>query len=78
MTELHLRQPSFTYSACGLDTKNCERIRKFKDRGNLKYIYKNELDKACFAFNSAYSYSKYLSKKTISGKSLKDKTYEFL
>ena len=30
MPEIHLRQPQFTYSACGPFTKNKERIQKFK------------------------------------------------
>ena len=30
MPEMHLKQPGFTYSACGLFTKNKERIQKFK------------------------------------------------
>ena len=29
MPEMHLRQPPFTYSACGPFTKNKERIQKF-------------------------------------------------
>ena len=29
MTEMHLKQPGFTYSACGLFTKNKQRIKKF-------------------------------------------------
>ena len=29
MPEMHLRQPGFTYSACGPFTKNKERIKKF-------------------------------------------------
>ena len=29
MTEMHLRQPEFTYSACGLFTENKERRKKF-------------------------------------------------
>ena len=29
--EMHLRQPGFTYSACGPFTKNKERIRKLKN-----------------------------------------------
>ena len=45
--ELHLRQPRFTYSACGPFTKRRERIRKFRETGDSKYIYKNELGKAC-------------------------------
>ena len=28
--EMHFRQPGFTYSACGLFTKNKIRIQKFK------------------------------------------------
>ena len=48
MPETHLKQPEFTYSACGPFTKNKKRIQKFKETGSTKYIYKNELDKACF------------------------------
>ena len=29
MPEMHLRQPGFTYTACGSFTKNKERIEKF-------------------------------------------------
>ena len=29
MPEMHLKQPRFTYSACGPFTKNKERIQKF-------------------------------------------------
>ena len=47
MPEMHLRQPGFTYSACGQFTKNKKkRIQKFMQTGNTKFIYKNELDKA--------------------------------
>ena len=38
MPEMHLRQPQFTYSACGPFTKNKERIQKFKKTGDTKYI----------------------------------------
>ena len=48
MPEMHLKQPKFTYSACGPFTKNKERIQKFKQTGGTSNIYKNELDKACF------------------------------
>ena len=48
MPEMHLKQPGFTYGACGPFTKNKERIQKFKETGDTSYIYKNELDKACF------------------------------
>ena len=56
--ELHLRQPRFTYSACEPCTKHCKRIQKFRETGDLKHIYKNELDKACFTHDAARSYSK--------------------
>ena len=48
MPEIHLRQPQFTYSACGPFTRHEERIQKFKETGDANYVYKNELDKACF------------------------------
>ena len=48
MPEMHLKQAGFTYSACGLFTKNKERIEKFMQAVNTNFIYKNELDKACF------------------------------
>ena len=41
MTEMHLKQPRFTYSACGSLTKNKERIQKFNETGDTTYIYKN-------------------------------------
>ena len=51
MPEMHLKQPWLTYSACGPFTKNKERIQKFKDTGDMSYIYKNELDKARFLYS---------------------------
>ena len=44
MPETHLRQPQFTYSACGLFTKHKQRIQKFKETGDTNYVYKNEID----------------------------------
>ena len=46
MSEMHLKQPGFTFSACGLFTKSKKRIQKFKETGDTNHIYKNELDKA--------------------------------
>ena len=54
MSELYLKQPLFTYSTCGPFTKHCERIQNFRETGNLKHLYSNELDKACFAHDAAY------------------------
>ena len=45
MPEIHLRQPQFTYSACGPFTKHEERIQKFKETGDTNYVFKNELDR---------------------------------
>ena len=42
MSEMHLRQPGFTYSASGIFTKNKERIKKFKETGDSIYTYQNE------------------------------------
>ena len=74
--ELHLRQPRFTYSAHGPFPKTLKRIQKFRKTGNLEDIYKNKLDKACFAHDAAYSDSKDLTKITASDKILKGKAYE--
>ena len=43
MSELHLKQPGFTYSGCGPFTKHSERVQKFRETGNLKHLYRNEL-----------------------------------
>ena len=48
MPEMILKQPGFTYSACGPFIRNKDRIQKFKETGDSRYIYRNELDKACF------------------------------
>ena len=73
MPEMHLRQPGFTYSACGSFTKNKERIPKFKETGDTSYIYKNELDKVCFQYDMAYGDFKDLTKRTAADKALRDK-----
>ena len=64
MPEIHLKQPGFTYSACGSFTKNKERIQKLKKTGDTSYIYKNKLDNACFQHDLAYGDSKDLKKRT--------------
>ena len=74
--EMHLKQPGFTYTACGPFTKNEERIEKFMKTGNTDFIYKNELDKACFQYNMAYGKSKDLTERTASDKVLRDKAFK--
>ena len=62
MPEMHLKQLGYTYSAGGPFTKNKERIEKFMQTANIGFIYKNELDKACFQHDMAYGKPKDLAK----------------
>ena len=66
MSDMHLKQPRVTYSARGPFTKNRKRIQKFKQTGDTKYIYKNELDKACFQHDMAYGYFKDFARRRAS------------
>ena len=75
MPEMHLRQPGFTYSACGPFTKNTERIQKFKETGYSRYIYQTKLDKACFQHDMGYADFKDLTRRTASDKILQDKAF---
>ena len=74
MPEMHLKQQGFTYSAPFI--KNKERIETFVQTGNTDFIYKNELDKACFEHDVAYGKSKDLIKRIQSNKVLKDKAFK--
>ena len=76
MPEMHLRQPRFVYSTCGLFTRHKERIKEFNHTGDARYIYRNELDKACFQHDSAYADHKDLINRTEADKVLKDKAYD--
>ena len=49
------------------------KIQKFTQTENLKYLYRNELDKACLAHDAAYCNSKDVAKRTISDNILKDR-----
>ena len=75
MPQMHLKQPGFTYSACGPFTKNKERIQKFKETGDTHYIYKNELHKTCFQHYMAYGDFKYLARRTAFDKVSRDKAF---
>ena len=72
---MHLKQPGFTYSACDPFTKNKERIQRFKETGDTSFIYKNELDKACFQHDMAYGDFKDIARRTASDKVLRDKAF---
>ena len=65
MPELHLKQPWFNYSVCGIFTKHHERNRKFRDLCNLKHLYRNKLGKNCFPHDPVYSDIKGLPNRTI-------------
>ena len=76
MPEMHLRQPRFVYSACGPFTRHKERIKEFKRTGDTRYIYRNELDKACFQHDSSDADHKDLINRTEADKVLRDKAYD--
>ena len=76
MPEMHLKEPGFTYSACGPFTKNKGRIQKFLQTENTSYIYRTDLDKACLQYDMGPDSYKDLTKKTESDKVLKDKSFK--
>ena len=63
MPKMHLKQPGFTFSACGPFTRNKERIEKLMQTGDNDFIFRNELDKACFQHDMGYGKSKDLLKR---------------
>ena len=75
ISEMHLKQLGFTYSACGPFTENKKRIQKFKETSDTSYIYKNELDKACFQYDMVYGYFKDLARRTAADKFVRDKAF---
>ena len=75
MPEMHLKQPGFTYSVCGLFTKNKEWIKKFKETGGSRCIYQNEFDKSRFQNDIVYGDFNDLNRRTFADKVLRDKTF---
>ena len=75
LPEMHLKQPGFNCTACGPFTKNKESIQKFTETGDTSYIYKNELDKACFQHDMAYGDFRHLKRRTFSDKVLGGKAF---
>ena len=74
MPKLHLVDPIVKkYSACGPFTKHIERIQDFLNTGKLSFIYKIDLDKACFQHGIAYNKFKGLEKRTQSDIVLQNK-----
>ena len=75
MPEMHLKQPGLTHTACGPFTKNKERIQKFEKTGDISYIHKNELDKACFQHDMAYEDFRDIAITTGFDQVLRDKAF---
>ena len=75
MPEMHLRQPRFTYSACGSFTKTKQRMKNIKETGDSRYSYQNELDKACFQLDTAYGEFKDVNRRTFADKVLLKKVF---
>ena len=75
MPEMPLKQSGFIYSAFRPFTKNKKQIQKFKETGDTSYIYRNELDKACFQHDMVYGDFKDLKRRTASDKILRDKAF---
>ena len=73
---MHLRQPQFVYNAFYRFTRHKERIKKFKQTGDMRYIYGNKLDKACFQHDSSDADHKDLINRTEADKVLRDKAYD--
>ena len=67
-----MKQPGFTYSAGSPFAKNKERIKKFKETGESRYIYQNELEKACFQHDMSYEDFKDLNRKTAADIIIRD------
>ena len=78
MPEMHLKQLVFPYSACGPFTKNKERIQTFMQAGDTHYIYKTDLDKACFQHDMAHDKYEEFTKRTESDKVLREKAFKIV
>ena len=78
ISEIHLKKPGFTYSACGPFLENKERIQKFRVTRDTKYVYRNELDKACFQHNMAYGGFKDFQRRTAFDKVLRDEKFNIV
>ena len=76
MPEMHLRQPQFVYSTCGLFARHKEKIKEFKRTGDTRLLYRNELDKACFKHDAAYAKYKDVENRLIPDQKLRNSAYD--
>ena len=51
-------------------------FENFKEAGDTKYIYRNELDKACFQHDMAYGDFEDLARRTVFDNVLRDKAFD--
>ena len=72
---MRLKQPGFTYVACEPFTENNERIEKFKEARDTKYVYRNECGKACFQHGMTYGDFEDSSRRAASDKILENKEF---
>ena len=56
--------------------KTKKEFKNLKETGDTNYIYKNELDKACFQDDMAHGDFKDLARRTASDKILRDKAFD--
>ena len=72
---MYLRQPWFSYSACGLFTKKKEKLQTFKETGDSWYIYQNQLESLLSTWHGVFRDFKDLPRKTVSEKVLWEKAF---
>ena len=71
--EMHLWDPIIgKYSAAGPGTKHKERLDKYMRTGDTRHIFMNELDKACFYHDAAYSKHRDVGNRQIADRKLMD------
>ena len=76
MAEMHLRQPDLRIVLVDQLQKIKNELKKFKEAGDSRYIYRNELDKACFQHDMAYGDFKDLNGRTFVDKVLGKITFD--
>ena len=78
MPKMDLKQLWFVNSAYGSFIKNKKQIQKFKETGDLRFIYQNEVNKQCFQNEMPYGNFQDLAKKQLQMKYYVVKHFELL
>ena len=71
---MHLKQPRLTIVLVD-HLQKTKKDKKFKETGESRYVYQNELDKACFQHDLAHGDFEDLTRRTVSDKILLDKAF---